>query len=214
MSEGPRERLLHAALRLLASDGPEALQARKLAAEVGASTMAVYTHFGGMPELVEAIVREGFVRFGARLGAIPATDDPVADVFRAGIAYREFALEQPHLYRLMFGIAMPGTLRGPKDLTTERTPTEMPEGQAAFEYLISGVTRMMDAGRIRTGDPAHIAAQIWSALHGYVLLDIAGFFGTAERGVDYVLGPLALNLFVGLGDTLEAATRSSDAARS
>ena len=32
------------------------LSTRKLAAEVGTSTMAVYTHFGGLPGLVHAVV--------------------------------------------------------------------------------------------------------------------------------------------------------------
>ena len=54
-------RLIETARRLLEAGGPEAVQARKLAAEIGASTMAVYTHFGGMAELFEALIRDGFM---------------------------------------------------------------------------------------------------------------------------------------------------------
>ena len=52
MSSSPRERLVEAGTRLLERDGPEALKARKVAAEIGVSTMAVYTHFGGMNGLL------------------------------------------------------------------------------------------------------------------------------------------------------------------
>ena len=43
-----REQLVEAGMRVLERDGLPALSARKLAAETGTSTMAVYTHFGGM----------------------------------------------------------------------------------------------------------------------------------------------------------------------
>src|ERR1700747_2477742 len=45
---GVRDELLHAAVALLNEHGPDALQTRKVAAAAGTSTMAVYTHFGGM----------------------------------------------------------------------------------------------------------------------------------------------------------------------
>ncbi|HEU4841752.1 MAG TPA: helix-turn-helix domain-containing protein, partial [Ilumatobacteraceae bacterium] len=61
------DRLLEAAARVLAEEGRDAVTARRLATEVGASTMAVYTHFGSMDELLLGLWREGFRRFGAAL---------------------------------------------------------------------------------------------------------------------------------------------------
>lgn len=43
-----REEMLRAAVGLLDEHGPDALQTRKVAGAAGTSTMAVYTHFGGM----------------------------------------------------------------------------------------------------------------------------------------------------------------------
>jgi AcrR family transcriptional regulator len=107
--DSTRERLLHGAIRLLSSSGPEALQARKVAAEIGASTMAVYTHFGGMPQLVEAMVREGFRRLDRRLAEVAVTEDPVADLFAVGLAYRSHALDHPE----RGAISCPGTAPRP-----------------------------------------------------------------------------------------------------
>ena len=104
-ADNARARLVEVASRLLEAGGPEAVQARRLAAEVGASTMTVYTHFGGMAELFEALIREGFISFGAHVGAMPTSDDPMADFFVQGMAYRQWALENPQLYRLMFGMS-------------------------------------------------------------------------------------------------------------
>jgi AcrR family transcriptional regulator len=196
-----RDRLLKSALRLLSDGGPEALQARRLTAEAGVSTMAVYTHFGGMRELVRELAREGFVRFGRRLRESPRTGDPVTDLFALGAAYRDHALDNPQLYRLMFGVTPP--LRHATALSGE-----LPEGRAAYAQLVETVERVIASGRIRRADAEQAAAQIWSAIHGYVLLEIAGFFD-GRQGVEQVLGPLGVTLVVGLGDTPEAAERSA-----
>src|SRR5690348_6884224 len=97
-----RERLLHAAVGLLDDHGPDALQTRKVASAAETSTMAVYTHFGGMRALIAHVAEEGRRQFDVAV-TVPQTDDPVADMMSCGAAYREFAIGRPHLYRLMFG---------------------------------------------------------------------------------------------------------------
>lgn len=72
-------RLVEVAARVLAEEGPSAVSARRLANEVGASTMVVYTHFGGMDHVLGHVRREGFRRFGEALGRQQSNDDAVAD---------------------------------------------------------------------------------------------------------------------------------------
>lgn len=208
--EDRRGRLIEAGIRRLERDGPEALNARALAAEIGASTMAVYTHFGGMAGLYEAIMRELFVRFGRHLSAVPRTNDPVADMLALGLGYREYALANPQRFRFMVGLTALGD-HPPigHDLTAEGTPTILPEVNATFEQNIEIVRRAMAAGRIRDEDPLPVAGQFWSMIHGYVLLEIAGVFGDAGNGVLRILTPHAINLLVGLGDRREAAEASA-----
>lgn len=194
----PRERLIEAGSRLLDSVGPEALQARKIAAEIGASTMAVYTHFGGMNGLLEAIVAAAFERFGAALGSVPVTDDPIADFLAMGHAYREFALASPQRYRLMFGLAAPQQFHVP----------EMPAAAATFDQLVGAVQRIIDTGRIRDDDVVDLAGRIWSMIHGVVLLEIVGVFGHDGSALTRILGPMTVDVFVGMGDSREAAERS------
>ncbi|AGL26136.1 transcriptional repressor [Mycobacterium tuberculosis CAS/NITR204] len=82
---GVRDELLHAGVRLLDDHGPDALQTRKVAAAAGTSTMAVYTHFGGMRGLIAAIAEEGLRQFDVAL-TVPQTADPVADLLAIGTA--------------------------------------------------------------------------------------------------------------------------------
>lgn len=211
--DSPRSRLLNAALQALEDGGPEALQARKLAAQIGTSTMAVYTHFGGMPGLIEELVREGFVRFGQHLAGVPETGDAVADLCGLGLAYRDYALGHPQRYRLMFGLAAPNIpVRGKQDLTTEGSPTSMPEAAATFETLVAAVRRVADAGRIQDANAVAVAGQAWSMTHGYVLLEMTGAFGHDHNGPTRILAPMMRHLLVGLGDDPGAVQRSMVAA--
>jgi len=208
----PRHGLVEAAIRLLETGGPAALQARKLAAEIGMSTMAVYTHFGGMSELFEAIVREGFLRFAAHVEAVPATADPMADFFAKGIAYREWALENSQLYRLMFGLTKTMPIRLQQDMTVAGTISTLPEGQAAFDVMVQALKRVEASGHIDPVNPVLAAGQFLSATHGYVLLEMAGYFGPEGNGFAWVFGPLGLSVMVGLGARRDEAERSAVAA--
>jgi len=193
----------------LEASGPESLRARELAAEAGTSTQALYTLFGGMPGLFRELVREGFVRFDRHVAEVPQSDDPVTDCFAQGMAYRAWALRHPQLYRLMFGLTGGrNRVRAAWDVTGAGPPSPIPEAQAAFDRLVRAVDRMKRAGRIRPVDSVAATGQIWSATHGYVLLEIAGYFGREGQGVTQVIGPLAINVMVGLGDDRAAAERS------
>jgi AcrR family transcriptional regulator len=206
----PRARLVAAAIRLLEEGGPESLQARRVAGEVGASTMAVYTYFGGMGKLVAAVAREGFARFARALEAVPETADPLADLFELAMAYREYALANPQLYRMMHGLTAPGGQHlPPLEIDEVMTSHRYPEGREAFGFVYRAVTRALEAGEGTGEDPVQATSQLWSTAHGYVLLEIAGYFGPPGRGLRAVMLPLAVKVFSGLGHSQESVRRSA-----
>lgn len=207
-----RAKLIDAAVRLLAEGGPESLQARKLAAEVGASTMAVYTHFGGMGALVDEVARAGFRLLSANLARVPVTGDPVADIMAQALAYRATAVENPQLFAVTFGQSAPGGNKATLKGVAAGERMDLHDGRQAFAYIEGASARAIDAGRFRPMEPFAAAAQLWSALHGYVTLETSGHFGDGANGVATILLPLGVTLVVGLGDTLDAAQRSADAA--
>src|SRR5688500_20359303 len=93
-----RTALLETAARLIATEGLGGLTLRRLADEVGTSTMAVYTHFGGMQNLRLEVRREGFARLRAHLVGVRPGAAPMADMGRHGCAYQGLARGTPHLF--------------------------------------------------------------------------------------------------------------------
>src|SRR3954466_14218965 len=100
-------RLVDEAGRILAAEGAGALTLRRLATVTGTSTMAVYTLFGDKNGLLSAMHREGFARLSAALDRASADPDPLEALAQQGVAYRDTALANPHLYGLIFGSAAP-----------------------------------------------------------------------------------------------------------
>ena len=200
-----RDELLAAAMRTVEAEGPEALRARKLTAEIGVSTMAVYTHFGGMPGLFETVVTEGLERFAAHVRQTPRTDDPMADLMSGGLAYAEFAVENPQLYRLIFGLADRAALRGLAPNLDAAETWRSPAGVEAFSVLLESVERVIDAGDFRPQDARAAALQVLSMTHGYLLLGLGGLVTEEMQGL---ITPLTVNLMAGLGADRDKAERS------
>lgn len=194
-----RADLVEAAARLLAEEGPQALTTRRLASAVGASTTAVYTHFGGMEDLVRAMVHEGFARLDRRMGEVRASGDPVADIAALGLAYHGNALEHPHLYGVMFG----GVGFGGFSLTEE----DRQHGRYTLEPVARAVEAAMEAGRFQQSDPRLVAHQMWIALHGLVTLELGGFL-IAPYDAQRCFAAQVHGLLVGAGDDPAAARRS------
>ncbi len=194
-----RTRLLEAAARLLAEEGPSSLTLRRVATEADTSTMAVYTHFGSMPDLADAIVAEGFSRLAVLLADVPRTEDAIADLAGLSRAYLINARQNPHLYAVMFGTASLGKYR-------PRTAQERSRGRYTFDEIVKTAARAVDQQRLRQAEPLAIASQLWTAMHGYVMLDVGGYFG--EDAVERVLMPMLVSLLSGLGADPDAARTS------
>jgi AcrR family transcriptional regulator len=190
---GVRMALLETAARIIATEGLGKLTLRRLAHDAGTSTMAIYTHFGGMTELRREIRREGFARLGARQAAVATTGDPVADVWSLGLAYYGNAIENPNLYQAMF-------MDGPVDAGDAGV------GLETFGQLVTTVQRCIDAGRFDPADPRALATQLWALVHGLVTLQLARLLSTEQ-----VLGCLddgARHLVTAFGDDPRAFGRS------
>ncbi|ETA93093.1 TetR family transcriptional regulator [Mycobacterium avium 10-5581] len=208
-----RDGMLAAAVALLHEHGPDALQTRKVAGAAGTSTMAVYTHFGGMRGLIAEVAEEGLRQFDAAL-TVPPTDDPVADLFVIGAAYRRYAIKHRHMYRLMFGSTSAHGINAPAHNVLTLTVAEIEQNYPSFAHVVRAVHRCMRAGRITAGsaddDGAVVAtaAQFWASIHGFVMLELAGYCGDDGSAVLPVLGSMTSNLLVALGDSPKRVSQS------
>jgi AcrR family transcriptional regulator len=167
--------------------------------------MAVYTHFGGMPAVVRAIIQEGFARLAAELATVERTDDPVADSVALSLAYRRAAHRNPHLYRVMFGAT-----------GFELTAEDRQIGLYTLRVACDQVVRCVAAGRYRDVDPWVLTRQGWSLIHGLVSLELAGFYADLPTAGAELRRHFE-NFAVGAGDTAgkaqESVARAFDASR-
>jgi AcrR family transcriptional regulator len=186
-----RAALIERAAEMLARRQPVTLRA--LVAGTGASTMAVYTHFGGMRGLWRAVRQEGFTRLADRLAAVELTPDPVRDLAALGAAYVGNALANPDLYRTMFD--------------TEAELEDPDAAAATFEILVSCAVRAREVGRfVPTCDPEALATQFWAAGHGLTMLMLTGVL-PREALVGHAPA-VATALFVAAGDDEHRCQRS------
>ncbi|MGQ4387634.1 TetR/AcrR family transcriptional regulator [Streptomyces sp. SAS_270] len=204
------ERLVQAAIGLLAEQGPSAVKARAVASASGLSTMVVYSHFGGIPELMGAVVDHGFKELGRAFVRVPVTEDPIADLFVMALSCRRLARENPHLYDLMFGLSTRATYRPLSDADL-RLSGRSPAFREAYAHVTAACERLVDSGRVERQEPEVVAAQLWSLVHGYITLELADHFVEFEDAVVQVLLPLGVNFSVGLGDSRERAEASHQA---
>ncbi len=192
-------RLVEAAIHLLAAGGPSEIKARSVSTQAGLSTMGVYTYFGGVPELLQAVADEGFERQAALFQRVANTDDPMTDLCAMALACRHFARSNPHLYDLMFGLSIHGRYspsRGTPALAIRESSAAF---MASYSQLLGQCARLMETERIRKMAPDLLAAQLWSALHGFIMLELGGYFAAVADPASQVLMPTCVNLVVGLG---------------
>ena len=209
--DGVPERVIQATIKLLAEQGPSAIKARAVASASGLSTMVVYSHFGGIAELIRAVVDQGFKHLDRAFSQVPATKDPIADLFALALTSRRVARENPHLYDLMFGLSTRATYRPLADADV-RLSGRSPAFQGAYMHITQACERLLRSGRVRQQEPEALAAQLWSFVHGYITLELADHFVEFDDPVAQVLVPMGVNLAVGLGDTRERAEASHEAA--
>jgi AcrR family transcriptional regulator len=135
-----RAALIDAAEALLADGGPDAVTVRAVADHVGESTRAVYSQFPSMDGLMGALAGRGFRLLADQVASVPETSDPLADLVEVGLrAFRRFAIEQPHLFRITF-----------YDVREEiaRQADAFPALLAAYEGLTLRIQRAIDLGQL------------------------------------------------------------------
>src|SRR4051794_35934374 len=94
-----------------------AVPARRVSTEIEYSQPVLYSHFGSMREIVEAVALEGFGELAEALRAARrGSPTPADEVGRVAAAFNRFAAKNPALYDAMF------TRPAPVHFAAEDTP--------------------------------------------------------------------------------------------
>jgi AcrR family transcriptional regulator len=157
-----RERLSAIATRLFVEAGEDGFSMRALAVEAGCSPMAAYRYFATKEDLLAAVRTRAYDRFADALDSVASGDRRKArDI---GEAYVRFADDHPAEYRLMFDLGQPDTSLYP----------DLARAAARARGCMYGyVGEMVDAG-VLEGDPELLGFVFWAAIHGLIVLKMAG----------------------------------------
>jgi AcrR family transcriptional regulator len=153
-----RAACVRAALELLEEGGATALSLRAVARRAGVSPAAPYRHYADREALVSAVAAVGYRDLAKRLAAAhpaPSTPDQLASV---GVAYVQFALEQPALFRMMFG--------EPCDRDNDE--------RVAATAAVSLYLREIVARCFPRADAEALAPAVWALVHGLAFLHLDG----------------------------------------
>jgi AcrR family transcriptional regulator len=156
--------LTSAALSLVAEKGPKGFTLTEAARRAGVSAAAPYRHFADKAELLAAVAEQGFRDLHAALVAAGVTSEPRARVVDLGRAYVRWAVAHPDHYRVMFGA----------ELNKAAHPALGSAALQAFGDLVDAIVACQEAGIVDGGDPAELAAPLWSLAHGVASLAIGG----------------------------------------
>jgi AcrR family transcriptional regulator len=166
----PRAREIVAAAReLLDEEGAGAVSMRRVAERLGIRAPSIYKHLPDKAALESALVSAAFEEVAEVFEAALASDDPLGTFARA---YRRYAREHPHLYRLMTE----------RPLQRDRLEPGVEERAATAILYACG------------GDP-DTARAAWAFAHGMTILELNGRFPPGadldaawERGLDAFRG--------------------------
>lgn len=167
--------LLNAAERLVDEQGAAALSARSVADAAATTTRAVYSIFGSMAGLLEALATRLFELLDEALDAVVLTDDPVADVINSSIdGFRRLAMSHAPLYNLVFLRVVPDLTLGPEFHA---------RANATFGRLETLVTRLDASGR-RRSTTIDLTRTVHALTEGLATMELRGALGPpaqAER---------------------------------
>ena len=167
--------LVAAALTLLEEQGLTSLTVRSVASRAEVAPMGVYSRFGSKDGLLEALFVHGFHELETAIEP-PPSPSPIDRLGEGCAGYRQFAIDNPQLYHLMFEQMML------LELSTEAQDA----AKRTFGILIDRVQDAMNSGDLAEGNSTEVAQQMWSAMHGAVSLEIAGVHFAADRAANYM----------------------------
>ena len=159
-----REKVIKAAVKYVADNGPDGLSFRQIAADAGVSHQAPYHHFGDRSAIFGEIALEGFRKFAVVMGAPARADEDTENCVLLCERYVDFAIANKGHFRVMFRADL---------CQMHESPETQKAADDAFATLLEAVSEMV-------GDSASIdeirvqATAMWSLAHGLATLIIDG----------------------------------------
>jgi AcrR family transcriptional regulator len=184
----------------VAEGGPAALSLTGIAKAMGMSGPALYRYFASRDDLLVALAEESWADIADTLTEVAKRTQSATPEERLRAALngtRQWALSQPHRYRLVFGSSY-----GSGKLDPDRL---VPPAQRAMSIVLAALSELGPAERAATVSDSELRRELvhwgngskdsphdprvlflgllaWTRVHGIISLEIEGFF--EQIGVD------------------------------
>ncbi|GLY00769.1 TetR/AcrR family transcriptional regulator [Actinoplanes sp. NBRC 101535] len=195
------EEIKTVARRHLATDGAN-LSLRAVARDLAMASSAVYRYFASRDELLTALIIDAYDAVGERAEqAAERGATPLAKWLAAGHAVRDWALEHPHEWALIYGSPVPG-YQAPQNTVVPATRVLLLLGATLAEAYHAG--QLTEPATTTTGGYAdeltELAATYYPGLPGWVVgATISGFF--------HLCGAISSELFGQLNHSVDGDRR-------
>ena len=162
------EAMVEQALNAVREHGADHVSLRAIAQALDVSPSAAYNHFSDKDAVLVAVGRCGLAALDERmarvLAAHPGDSDEAARARFAGLgrAYVAFAVEEPNLFRLVFGPICAEADMGP-------------ESSGPYVKLVDALDDLDTRGLLVTGARGGLDVIVWGASHGIASLIIEGY---------------------------------------
>lgn len=152
-----KDYLCETAFQLLREEGSGNITARKLAVRAGCSTQPIFRLYSNMEELCQELFEKAVVFFEEYYNNAPIYD--VTPFVNLGITYIQFAMEEKHLFQMLFF-------------------TEKRYGKSLYEIL-NGSMGAVDKEFIKAEKEGYkrqeeIFTKLWIFIHGSACMSITG----------------------------------------
>lgn len=173
--------IVEVAAGLIAEKGFDQFSLRELADRLGVKTASLYNHISSLSELTSNIGRLVFERMAEQIYGGTEDTSSFDALYRIAIGYRKFAKENAELYKTIIKVPSTGE------------PGLIEKGQS----LVHRLYPVLEACGLSEKDIIHFSRTMRSAMHGFVTLEKAGFWGTAvdaDESYSYMVKTLIQSL--------------------
>lgn len=167
-----REEIKAIARQHMATEGTAAISLRAIARDMEMTAPALYRYFPSRDDLITALIVDAFTALADTLQAADAAHAataPIERVWAVLLAYRQWALQNPTDFQLIYGNPIPG-YTAPGEVT-------IPQVQRGFSAIMGAMQAAVASGDLHLPADAHLLP---SAIHTH----FAALIGEGQYPID------------------------------
>jgi AcrR family transcriptional regulator len=180
-----RRLIVEKALEIYIRDGYDKLSLRAIAAEIEYSAATIYLYFKDKNELFCDMHSMAFEGLFQKFTDLLRIKNPLERIYQMGLAYLDYAFDNPELYDLMFILNEP--------MLADETKDEWQCGLQVHAMLRSTIIEALEQKLVVEEHPDMLTFAVWTQMHGMISLALRNRLKPYE-GFDHKLNPKPLIL--------------------